>query len=917
MTAEEEARQKIDRLLKAAGWDVQDSKKVNLGASFGVAVEELYLPSGPADYTLFLNRKPVGVIEAKPAGTTLSGVEPQTGRYLGAIPEKFVHLQNPPPFQYESTGIETHFVDRRDPDYRSRRVFAFHKPETLSDWLCQESTLRARLRAIPQLSTGQLRECQFEAVTNLETSLAENRPRALLQMTMGSGKTFAAVSLAYRLIKFAKAKRILFLVDRKGLGKQALNEFRQYTTPDDGRKFTELYNVQHLTSNVIDPVSRVCISTIQRLYSILKGESELDVEAEEQSLFELNPVSKKPMEVCYNPQVPIEAFDFIIVDECHRSIYTTWRQVVEYFDAFIIGMTATPSKQTLGFFKSNLVMEYGHNRSVADGINVDYEIYRIKTAITEKGSRVEAGYLVDKRDKLTRKIRWEMLDNDLVYYGNQLDRDIVATNQIQTVVRTFRDKLFTELFPGRTIVPKTLIFAKDDSHAEDIVEIVREEFGKGNEFCRKITYKATDDTPDQLISDLRISFNPRIAVTVDMISTGMDIKPLECLIFMRDVKSRGYFEQMKGRGCRTISSDDFRSVSPDTSNKTHYIIVDAVGVCESDKTDSRPLERKKFISFEQILNSIAIGNWDEDTLSTLASRLARLDKTLDEKDREEIRQTGELRPLKQLIRNLINAVDPDRQEEKAKEMFGTTSPDDMQIKAAAEELGNIACEPFDNPSFRNKLIDIRKLKEQTIDAISQDKIIFAGYDPKSTGWAHEAAERFKKFIEENKNEISALQIIYSKPYGQRHLTFEQIKQLAGAIERPPYNLTQDIIWYAYEQLDRSKVRDAGPQKLLTDIISLVRFAIEESPILQPFTETVNERFLSWLSEQENSGQQFTQEQKEWLQMIKEHIATSLHIEMDDLELAPFYERGGPVKAGRLFGPGLGMMLEELNEVLAG
>jgi len=239
---------------------------------------------------------------------------------------------------------------------------------------------------------------------------------------MGSGKTFAAVSLAYRLIKFANAKRILFLVDRKGLGKQALNEFRQYTTPDDGRKFTELYNVQHLTSNVIDPVSRICISTIQRLYSILKGESEFNAESEEQSLFEMNPVSKKPMEVCYNPQIPIEAFDFIVVDECHRSIYSTWRQVIEYFDAFIIGMTATPSKQTLGFFKSNLVMEYGHNRSVADGINVDYEVYRIKTAITESGSRVEAGYLIDKKDKLTRKIRWEMLDDDLVYYRNQLDR---------------------------------------------------------------------------------------------------------------------------------------------------------------------------------------------------------------------------------------------------------------------------------------------------------------------------------------------------------------------------------------------------------------------------------------------------------------------------------------------------------------
>ena len=296
------------------------------------------------------------------------------------------------------------------------------------------------------------------------------------------------------------------MVDRRTLGEQALNEFKQYVTPDDGRKFTELYNVQHLTSNTLDPVSRVCITTIQRLYSMLKGEGELDSQAEDQSLFDVTPAGEAPLEISYNPQIPIESFDFVITDECHRSIYNLWRQVLEYFDAFLIGMTATPSKQTLGFFNQNLVMEYNHERAVADGVNVGYEVYRIETEITSRGGKVEAGYYIDIRDKLTREKRWEMLDEDLEYEPRQLDRNVVATDQIRTVVRTFKDKL-PEIFPHRREVPKTLVFAKDDSHAEDIVRIVREEFGKGNDFCKKITYR-TEEKPENLIASFRNSPNP-------------------------------------------------------------------------------------------------------------------------------------------------------------------------------------------------------------------------------------------------------------------------------------------------------------------------------------------------------------------------------------------------------------------------
>jgi len=647
----------------------------------------------------------------------------------------------------------------------------------------------------------------------------------------------------------------------------------------------------------------------------LRGEPEFEPELEEQSLFALALEGAKPKEVGYNPKIPIETFDFIVTDECHRSIYHLWRQVLEYFDAFIIGLTATPSKQTLGFFNQNLVMEYTHERAVADGVNVGYEVYRIQTEITEKGSKVDAGYYIDRRDKLTRKTRWEMLDEDLEYAPSQLDRDVVAPDQIRTVIRTFKEKLFTEIFPGRTEVPKTLVFAKDDSHAEDIVHIVREEFGKGNEFCKKITYKTTGEKPEDLITSFRNSYHPRIAVTVDMISTGTDIKPLECLLFMRDVKSSVYFEQMKGRGTRTISHTDLKSVTPDVDHKTHFVIVDAIGVCENDKTDSRPLERKPSVPFDKLIMSVAMGDRDEDTLSSLAGRLASLDRQVADGERKEIQEAAQGKSLRQIINGLLDALDPGKGIEKAREMFKAEEPTEEQVNKASQDLIKAACAPFDNPAFRNTILDIKRRSEQVIDTVSIDKPIFSGFDEHAKEKAQTVVDTFKRFIEENRDELTALQMIYGKPYGRRYLTYEEIKSLAGAIEKPPYHLTPEQVWQAYEQLDRAKVRGAGPQKLLTNIISLTRFVIGKSDVLEPFPEVVERRFQTWLGEQERLGRRFTPEQREWLEMIKEHIATSAGISIEDFELAPFYGKGGAVKASRLFEQQLDKLLEELNEAL--
>jgi type I restriction enzyme R subunit len=649
---------------------------------------------------------------------------------------------------------------------------------------------------------------------------------------------------------------------------------------------------------------------------MLKGEPELDPELEEQSLFDVSPAGT-PMEVSYNPQIPIETFDFIITDECHRSIYNLWRQVLEYFDAFVVGLTATPSKQTFGFFNQNLVMEYSHERAVADGVNVGYDVYRIDTDITKHGGKVEAGLFVDKRNKQTRALRWEQLDSDLDYEPTQLDRDIVAKDQIRTVVRTFRDRLFTEIFPDRSEVPKTLIFAKDDSHAEDIVEIVREEFGQGNDFCKKITYLSykTGEKPETLLQSFPKDYYPRIAVSVDMISTGTDIKPLECLLFMRDIKSRTYFEQMKGRGTRIINATDLLAVTPDAKNKTHFMIVDAVGVCESDKTDSRPLERKPTVPFDKLLISVALGTRDEDTLTSLAGRLARLDREIKEEDKAEIQKACKGMPLKRMINGLFDALDPDKQLEKARAMFKTDSPADEHVKKAAEELARQACAPFDDSEVRQTIIDVKRRSEQTIDTVSKDTVLFAGFDEQAKEKARTIVDSFKKFIEENKDEITALQILYSKPYGARHLTYQDIKTLAAAIRKPPYNLTPEVLWYAYERLEKAKVRGAGPQKLLTDIISLVRFAVGQTAKLVPFDEFVNERFKVWVSKQEDLGREFTPQQMEWLTMIKDHIATSLSITTDDFEYVPFADKGGEVKARQLFGDELDKILQDLSAEL--
>ena len=915
LTPEAQARIEIDQMLALAGWVLQDADKVNLAAGKGVAIREFILAPGHgrADYLLFVDGKPLGVLEAKPAGTILSNVEPQRNDYAEGMPEDLDVPLEPLPFTYMSTGRETRFRNGLDPDARTRDVYAAHRPETLAAWLDEyhndplAPTLRHRLQRMPKLVTDGLWSAQIEAINHLEASLAEARPRALIQMATGSGKTYTAANVAYRLVRYGGAKRILFLVDRANLGRQTLSEFQTFSVPGDGRKFTELYNVQHMSSNSIDRVSRVTISTIQRLFSTLKGETELDEELDEESAYEALP--DEPVSVVYNPAVPPETFDVVIVDECHRSIFGLWRQVLDYFDAFTIGLTATPNKQALGFFNQNLVMEYGHEEAVADQVNVDFDVYRIRTEITEQGSTVDAGLVTGFRDRATREVRWERLDEEVSYGSEALDRAVVAEDQIRTVIETFRKRLFTEIFPGRTDVPKTLIFAKDDSHADDILRIVREEFGKGDEFAVKITYKTTGRKPDELLRSFRNTYNPRIAVTVDMIATGTDIRPLECVFFMRAVKSRTFFEQMKGRGVRVIDAGDLRLVTPDAAAKDRFVIVDAVGVTESDLSETVPLDRKPTVPLEKLFKRISYGNRDPEVLSTIAGRLARLDRRLTRQDREELERLAGT-SLKAIARGLVDALDPDRPAEIAG--LGANAED---IAEARKQLLDEAIAPLaHNPELRQRIVDIRRSYEQLIDEVSADELVSAGYSVDATERARTTVDSFRRFIEDHRDEITALQILYSRPQSQR-LTYAEVRELANVIGRPPHQWTPERLWQAYETLDRERVFGSG-QRILTDLVQLVRFALEQEDELVPFPERVCERFDAWLLQQENAGREFTPEQLAWLERIRDTIASSLGVSRDDLMDPPFAERGGLGKAYELFGEELDPLLDELTRELA-
>jgi len=915
---EDRAREVIDAQLQAAGWHVCNRDDLDLVNHSGVAVREVVMKPdhGKVDYLLYVDRRSVGVIEAKPEGTPLSGVQWQSAMYAEGLPQHLcrnaVLVDGRLPFVYEASGSETRFTNGFDPEPRARYLSHFQKPETLARLVRdaesnrKQPNWRHRVRTLPPFDTYDLRPASKRALGGVEISLAVGRDRSLVQMATGAGKTRMAVTQCYRLLRYAGAKRVLFLVDRNNLGDQTLREFRDFATPDDGRKFTDLYNVDKLRSAGMVQSSDVVISTIQRVYAALQGKTVVD--EDDQDVDNFRPESA--VNVAYSSQMPPESFDLIIVDECHRSIFGVWRGVLEYFSAHIVGLTATPDKRAFGFFEQNLVSEYTYQESVLDGVNVDFDVYRIKTEVTDHGGKVEAGATVPVLNVRTRQQRLETMEGEVPYGKGELDRSVTNPNQIRLVLKTFHDRLFTEIFPGRKQVPKTLIYAKDDNHAEFIVDEVRKVFGKGNDFAAKITYSARD--PKELLQKFRNSPTLRIAVTVDMIATGTDVRPLECVFFMRDVRSGNYFEQMKGRGCRSIDDATFQTVTEDAVHKERFVIVDAVGVTEHDFVDATPTERVKTQTIESLFEKAANFSITPDETASLGARLARIENGLNESERKSIVDIVG-RPLREIANELVLVDNPERilveAEKLPRKKDGSLDHDAARIAIVSEVIVTIA----GSAPLRRRINELRRAHEKIIDDITPDKLLGAGgvvdYDK-----ARQVVQSWKLYLEENRDEITALQIAYA-PGQQPQVTYELLKNIAGKLRQKPYLVSVDLVWAAYLALEASKVKQS-PRRTATDLISLVRYTLQVERELVPFSIRVEERYVAWLEEQRNAGVEFTETERWWLDRIKDAIIQGAHFKLDDLAFAPFADRGGIDGAGRDLGVNAKALIDQLNLALA-
>lgn len=924
LSPEDRARQEIDRQLEASGWVVQSRDAVNVSAGLGVALRDRTGMPDP-DYLLFIDGKVCGTYEAKKQGWTLSGVEGQSSRYDSSVPPGASTWGMPLRFAYEGTGIELQFTDRRDPDPRARPVFAVHRPETLHRWLRDEKrgdgTLRARLRSMPEVDYPNLWTHQREAIIAIEASLAKDKPRTLLVMATGSGKTYTAANLAYRLIKHGGARRVLFLVDRRNLGEQAQTEFEQFVTPDEQRKMSELYVVQRLQGEPVREDAKVVISTIQGVYAALAGVEYVEDDDEGD---EATPAGAGPApEISYSTQLPPEKFDVIVVDEAHRSIYGLWKPVLEYFDAHLVGLTATPTNRTFGFFEKNLVFSYTHEQAVADGNNVPFEVYRIRTRIGTEGSTVEAGEHVTFRDRATRHQQTELLPEDFDYDAKDLDRRVYTPDQIRTVLTHFREHLFAPedqggIFPGRSVVPKTLIFAKDDAHAEDIVREIRKVFDKGNDFATKITSKSTGASPDELLKQFRNSFNPRIAVTVDLIATGTDVKAIECVFFMRAVKSRAYFEQMKGRGSRVMSDGEFQSITDDGAHrtKTHFVIVDAVGVTDVEHHDTTPLERKKSVSLRALLDKVGFGSADTDDLASIMSRLVRIEKNLTAAQRQQIADAGDGTGVDDVVRRLVVAVDPDLRDttalERARREHDTETPTDEQIDTArGQVIADAAKVLREQPALRAAIVAVQSAQMQLIDEVSLDEVVLSGFDGDATDRARRTVQTWKQYLEDHREQIDAFQVVYASRQSD---ALSRLRALAGEVASPPYRLSPEGLWDAYAALEKSRV-SGSPGQVATDLLALLRFELGLDDELKPFGEVVEWRWEQWLQEQDAAAR-FTQGQLDWLDLMKDVITRSLTITRDDFDLDQALSgAGGLGRAWADFDGKLDEVITELNQQL--
>lgn len=855
MTPEEKARIKIDQWFADAGWKVinRDDYEPTCTA---VAIREGLLKGNlEADYFLFINGKAVGVLEAKREETDAfaSKVCEQAALYAKSVPNIYQTYQNPLPFIFTSNGKELYFCDFREKDSNFKQIMSIPTPRELVKELGIEDTFAG----LPTLKKKGLRDCQYEAVTELEKSFRTGQKRALMVLATGAGKTYTACLAAYRMLSYTPMRRVLFLVDRNNLGKQAENEFGTFRLTENGDAFNTIFTVNRLRSSSIPSDSNVVISTIQRLFSFLKGEDIEDSDDDDDN----EPTEEVTLPP--NPNLPHDYFDMIIIDECHRSIYGNWRKVLEYFDtARLVGLTATPIPETMAFFNNNRIVNYTLEKSILDGVNVDCRIYRIKTQVTENGGAILEGERLKEETRYTGEVKTVSSKEVKTYTNKELNRSIINPAQIKLILSTYRDVVYTELFndpqrePNMEYLPKTLIFALNEAHATNIVQIAKEVFVRDDDrFVQKITYSAGDS--NELIRQFRNDKDFRIAVTCTLVATGTDVKPLEVVIFMRDVESEPLYIQMKGRGVRTIGDEQLRNVTPNAFSKDCFYLVDAVGVTEHEKTTPTAVDEPttKTITLKELLERISHGYIPDEYLKRLAATLARIYNKADNSQREEFARLAH-EDMKVLSARIYDAL-----EKGILPPFVDTNEPNLERKGLVSPLANHA-------DARKYLLILAAGFVNTLMP-GEDTLISKGF---SVEEAKSTTEAFETFCKEHADEIEALRIIYNNE-GEA-ITYSMLKDLENKLKLANNHFTSKQLWNSYAIVNPKTVRRSTTKEesdALTNIIQLVRFAFHQIERLDSVVTTAKQYFNLWLGQ---TQREITDKQREVISRIVDYIASN-------------------------------------------
>lgn len=860
MTPEEKARKKIDQWFNEAGWRVVDREEYEPTMS-AVAVREGLLKGNlEADYFLFINGKAVGVLEAKREEIDVSSdkVSSQVVTYARSVPDCYQTWRKPLPMLYKSNGRVVLFEDYRKTNTEWEELNHIHTPREIVCMLGIDDPFAG----LPVLRKNGLRNCQFEAITELEKSFRGGQKRALMVLATGAGKTYTACLAAYRMLSFTPMRRILFLVDRNNLGKQAETEFGTFRLTENGEAFNMIFGVERLKSSVIPKDCNVVISTIQRLFSLLKGEEILDNDNDDSD------DATEEITLPENPNLPHDYFDMIVIDECHRSIYGNWRKVLEYFDtARLIGLTATPVPETMAFFNNNRIVNYTLEKSIVDGVNVDNRVYRIKTEATENGGAILKGEHLKVETRYTGNIE-EVSNREAKNYSKtELNRSIINPSQIKLILTTYRDAVYTEMFcdPGREAVfeylPKTLIFALSEAHATNIVNIAKEVFGEVcpnadmNKYVQKITYSAGDS--NELIRQFRNDRDFRIAVTCTLVATGTDVKPLEVVMFMRDVESEPLYVQMKGRGVRTIGDEQLRAVTPNAFSKDCYFLVDAVGVTEHSKSVSAKTEGpgEGHITLKELLERIAHGDLQDIYLKRLASVLSRLHNKADKEQRAE---------FKRLAQDSMDAI--------ASRIYETLETDELppfnDINEPNNERKGLVASIANHADVRKYILILAAGFVKTLMP-GEDELISKGF---SVEEAQNTTSAFEKYCREHRDEIEALRILYNQ--NGEPITYSMLKDLENKLKIENKKFSSRQLWNSYAIVNPDSVQRVTKKEeseALTNIIQLVRFAYQQIKRLDCICTTARRYFNLWCGQKQGG---VTETQKALVSRIVDYIAAN-------------------------------------------